>query len=92
MQNSEGEYLVDLPPVSHLYISVCGHSLTILQVEMTVVRVTLDDETRVLYDEIERLSQERFMRHVDGNKVKVRLRLLACLGHGINLSLRSDTF
>ncbi|KAF9518097.1 hypothetical protein BS47DRAFT_1359131 [Hydnum rufescens UP504] len=51
MQNAQGEYLVDLPPV-----------------EMTVVRVALDDETRMLYDEIERLSRERFMRHIDGNQ------------------------
>lgn len=33
---------------------------------MTTIRVTLNDETRRLYDEINRLSQERFMRQIGG--------------------------
>lgn len=78
MQNSKGEYLVDLPHVNHLLHLGMWTLADFLQVEMTVVRVTLDDETRVLYDEVERLSQERFMRHMNGNQVKVRLRSLAC--------------
>jgi hypothetical protein len=59
---------------------------------MTVVRVTLDDETRELYDEIERLSQERFMRHVDGNQTKVRQNSPAYKDYSVNLRLLSDTF
>ncbi|KAF8342156.1 SNF2 family N-terminal domain-containing protein [Cantharellus anzutake] len=66
MQNSKGEYLIELPPV-----------------EMTTVKVTLDPETRKLYDELESTSRDRFSRHMRGqhdpNRIQVPFNALAML-------------
>ncbi|CAK5281753.1 unnamed protein product [Mycena citricolor] len=66
MQDSEGKPLVPLPPVK---LDCASQRYTITdhvgQVEMIVVPVTLSEEARVLYDQVEELSKTRveaFMR------------------------------
>ena len=54
---------------------------------MTTVKVTLDPETRALYDELERLSREHFARHINAqrnaNHAQVRASLDLLTRHSI---------
>ena len=67
MQTAEGKYLVDLPPVSSPKATVMAIAdRRAAQVSVTVVKVELTGRAREIYDEVERLSQERFTQQIDG--------------------------
>ena len=89
MQNSKGEYLIELPPVCDQSAPLVYHFSFGIQVSMTTVKVTLDPETRALYDEFECLSKECFARHINAqrnaNHIQVRYSFDLLTGHSIIL-------
>ncbi|KAF5380521.1 hypothetical protein D9615_004518 [Tricholomella constricta] len=88
MQDSSGNSLVPLPPVSISLPRFSDMVLDVKQVEMTIVPITLNDEARVLYDEVENLSKQRFENFMNrGTSSLVQSNVLSMLTRMRQLAL-----